>query len=164
MKYLPVILALLFLLPLVTSAVDVKLCWQPVVGSAYTVFQSFDLRTSFTALVTQPENSFLFTSDQPNSFFYVLAQKESLHLQWSASPDLDRVTGYAIYYACDSGLFNNRVDAGNNLDVVIEGLKPGKTYRFAAVAYDSDGVESDFSPVTCAGLTSQVTGLEISLK
>ena len=55
------------------------------------------------------------------------------------------VTGYALYYGTTSQHYSTRVDAGANTSATISSLQGGKTYYFAATAYDSSGDESPFS-------------------
>ena len=65
-------------------------------------------------------------------------------LAWNPSPDAG-VAGYKIYYGGASQTYTNSVDVGNVTNAVIKGLTGGVTYYFAATAYYSSGVESDFS-------------------
>lgn len=55
------------------------------------------------------------------------------------------IAGYKIYWGLSSGNYTGSQDIGNNTSVTITGLDEGKTYYFAATAYNGDGVESDFS-------------------
>lgn len=55
------------------------------------------------------------------------------------------VAGYMLYYGTNSEEYQFSVDVGNNTSCVISGLEEGKTYYFAATAYDMDDNESNFS-------------------
>ena len=68
----------------------------------------------------------------------------SLTLGWNPSPGTN-VAGYHLYYGGASGNYSNTVDAGTNTMATVSNLTIGATYYFAATAYDSDGLESDFS-------------------
>ena len=71
----------------------------------------------------------------------------SVTLAWDPSSSSD-VTGYNVYYGPASRTYTNMVTAGNATNVTISGLVAGSTYFFAATAYDSFGVESDYSNET----------------
>jgi len=69
---------------------------------------------------------------------------QTVTLAWDRSPSAD-ATGYNIYYGAHTGAYTNRVNVGNVSTVSVSGLKEGVTYYFAATAYNSSGLESDFS-------------------
>jgi hypothetical protein len=68
----------------------------------------------------------------------------SVNLAWDAvtAPDL---AGYKVHYGVASLNYGSTVDAGNSTTATVSGLEEGKTYFFAATAYDADGNSSDFS-------------------
>ena len=70
---------------------------------------------------------------------------QNVVLSWDASPS-PNVAGYNIYYGGGSLEYTNMIVVGNVTNVVISGLTQGRTYYFAATAYDISGVESDYSP------------------
>gem|GEM_PF-855831 len=72
---------------------------------------------------------------------------QSVTLAWDKSPDLN-VVGYNIYYGVASGTYTNHVDAGNATNRTIPGLVEGRTYFFAATAYNTTDLESVFSNET----------------
>lgn len=77
-------------------------------------------------------------------------------LAWDANHESD-LSGYIVHYGTVSRDYEFSVDVGNNVSVVISGLKMGKTYYFAVTAYDVDMNESDFSmeiPYKVHGLKS----------
>ncbi len=68
----------------------------------------------------------------------------SVTLAWDPSPDAG-VTGYRIYFGGVTGNYTNSATVGDVTTATIGNLNTNRTYFFAAVAYDSSGVESDFS-------------------
>src|SRR5262245_21964494 len=75
------------------------------------------------------------------------ATAASLNLAWDASTSSNAV-GYRIYYGSVSGNYTNSISAGNATNATVSGLVAGTRYYFAATAYDSFGVESDYSVET----------------
>lgn len=69
---------------------------------------------------------------------------QNVTLAWSPSNDAN-TTGYKIYYGLASHTYTQSVDVGNVTNVSITVPAAGGTYYFAATAYNSSGVESDFS-------------------
>lgn len=65
-------------------------------------------------------------------------------LAWDLSPDPSAV-GTKIYYGTSPRVYTSFYDAGTKSACNIDGLVRGITYYFTAVAYTSDGLESDFS-------------------
>ncbi|NPV04000.1 MAG: hypothetical protein HPY67_04630 [Syntrophaceae bacterium] len=65
-------------------------------------------------------------------------------LAWdpNAEPDL---AGYKVYSGTASRNYSGTVDVGNWTRCVMGGLEPGRTYYFAAKAYNATGSESDYS-------------------
>ncbi len=61
------------------------------------------------------------------------------------------LAGYKIHYGISSGNYTDVIDVGlppvidGRVQASIDNLAPGQTYYFAATAYDSAGVESDYS-------------------
>ncbi len=61
------------------------------------------------------------------------------------------LAGYKIYYGTVSGTYDNTIDVGNPAPVngriqgQVNGLVEGTTYYFAVTAYDTNGLESDYS-------------------
>ena len=68
----------------------------------------------------------------------------SVSLAWnpSAGPD---IAGYKIYYGAASLTYTNTTDVGNATNATVANLISGTTYFFAATAYDTSGLESDYS-------------------
>lgn len=71
----------------------------------------------------------------------------SVNLAWDPSASTN-VAGYNVYYGVASGIYTNVVPAGNVTNTTISGLASNTIYYFAATAYDSNGIESDFSVET----------------
>ena len=72
------------------------------------------------------------------------AQTSCVTLSWAASTDTN-VVGYNVYYGVESRVYTNSIDEGNVTTATICGLDIGTTYYFAVTAYDSFGLESDYS-------------------
>jgi hypothetical protein len=74
----------------------------------------------------------------------VPAKAAEITLAWdqNAEPNL---SGYKVYSGTASRNYAGAVDVGNWTSCVMSGLEPGKTYYFAAKAYNATGSESDYS-------------------
>jgi len=68
----------------------------------------------------------------------------NVNLAWDASPD-PTVVGYRVYYGGASGNYTNSFAVGPVTTAGVSNLVVGRTYYFSATAFDSAGVESDFS-------------------
>ena len=70
-------------------------------------------------------------------------------LSWDGNSEPD-IAGYKVYYKANSsgqpaGDYDNIIDVGNVTTRTLEGLEEGVVYYFAVTAYDTSGLESDFS-------------------
>ena len=65
-------------------------------------------------------------------------------LAWDANVEPD-IAGYKVYYGTTSRMYPFPVDAGNLTTQSVSNLQEGLTYYFAATAYNTEGLESDFS-------------------
>ena len=72
------------------------------------------------------------------------AQTLDVSLAWDPNPETD-IAGYRLYYGTEPGVYSAPVDVGNVVTGVVPGLSPGTLYYFAATAYNTSGLESDFS-------------------
>jgi hypothetical protein len=68
----------------------------------------------------------------------------SVTLAWDLSTD-PSVVGYKLYYGGSSRTYTNFVTVGATNSATITGLQMGATYYFAATAFDSAGLESEYS-------------------
>jgi hypothetical protein len=75
------------------------------------------------------------------------ARAESVTLAWNPSVT-PGVTGYNLYYGTSSHNYSASVSAGSATNLTVSGLTAGINYFFAVTAYDSFGIESDFSVET----------------
>ncbi|MCU0587208.1 MAG: fibronectin type III domain-containing protein [Syntrophobacteraceae bacterium] len=78
----------------------------------------------------------------------LLLTQASLHaaqvtLAWDANAE--PVAGYRLHYGHASGAYPNSVDAGKGTTYTWPNLADGKTYYFAATAYDESNNQSDYS-------------------
>jgi hypothetical protein len=65
----------------------------------------------------------------------------SVTLAWDPNPE-GNLAGYKVYYGTASGSYSIKVDVGNWTSLTISNLEAGRTYYFAATAYDTGGEES----------------------
>lgn len=73
-----------------------------------------------------------------------LATAAEVQLAWDPSPDAD-VTGYRLYWGYQSGTYEGMLDVGNTTTTTAGPLADATTYFFAVTAYNSSGLESDYS-------------------
>jgi PKD repeat protein len=66
------------------------------------------------------------------------------NVAWDANPDT-QVAGYYLYYGQNSGSYTGKIDVGNKTNYSVSNLTEGKTYYFAATAYDLARTESGYS-------------------
>jgi len=93
--------------------------------------------------------------------FFALAPFSSLatgnaSVSWDPSTD-PAVVGYTVYYGGGTGLYTNTVGAGASTSAVVSNLTEGAAYFFAAVSYDSFGIESDFSTEVAYTVPAKLT-------
>jgi hypothetical protein len=75
---------------------------------------------------------------------FTVVENPVVSFAWDPSPD-SSVTGYNMHYGNSSGNYTECIDVGNNDTWSCSGLVPGTTYYFAVTAYNSQGLESDYS-------------------
>jgi fibronectin type 3 domain-containing protein len=69
-------------------------------------------------------------------------QAQSVTLAWDP---VSGVSGYKLYQGGASRVYTNSINTGTATQEIISGLNVGATYYFAVTAYDSNGLESDYS-------------------
>ena len=84
--------------------------------------------------------------------FVPCAQAGEVALAWDANSEPD-ISGYRIYVGVESRQYNNVIDVGNNASCVVSGLEQGRAYYFAATAYNTMDLESNFSNEVMAMLS-----------
>ena len=72
------------------------------------------------------------------------ASASQITVAWDRCTD-PNIAGYYLYYGIKSGNYQYKVKVGNYNSCAVSGLENGKTYYFAATAYDSQLNESAFS-------------------
>jgi chitinase len=72
------------------------------------------------------------------------AYAASVELEWDPNTE-PQLAGYKVYWGNSSGNYTNSKNVGNTTFCTITELDEGKTYYFAATAYDGDGTESGYS-------------------
>jgi hypothetical protein len=70
--------------------------------------------------------------------------QSSVNLAWDASPG-GSIGGYRLYDGAASRTYTNVIDVGNVTTQAVTNLAIGVTYFFAITAYDTNGLESDYS-------------------
>jgi len=65
-------------------------------------------------------------------------------LSWDQNVEPE-LAGYRIYYGTARGSYSVQIDVCNVTKYKVTGLMAGKTYYFAATAYDTSGYESGYS-------------------
>ena len=82
---------------------------------------------------------------------------QSVTVMWDANPEPD-VIGYRLFYGGESGVYTNQVDVPGPM-AVVNNLSEGETYYFAAIAYNSNGFESQLSTEISYTPGAQTSGL-----
>jgi len=93
----------------------------------------------------------------------VSARAASVTLAWNKNPEPD-VAGYRIYFGPQGGTPTTTLDAGNATNRVVTGLQEGASYSFFATAYNSAGLESDFSTAINYTVPSAANNLVVTLE
>ncbi len=65
-------------------------------------------------------------------------------VSWDANTEAD-LAGYKIYWGTVPGNYTNSISVGKVTTLTLSNLVAGVTYYIAATAYNSSGLESDFS-------------------
>ena len=86
-------------------------------------------------------------------FFLPCAMAGEVTLAWDPNPETD-IAGYRIYVGAESHRYDDVIDVGRNTTCVVSGLEEGRTYYFAATAYNTVNLESDFSNEVAATLSA----------
>lgn len=71
--------------------------------------------------------------------------KFGVTLIWERNTETN-IGGYKTYHGTNSRSYQFVTDAGNKTNQAVSNLVVGQTYWFAATAYNTVGVESEFSP------------------
>jgi hypothetical protein len=72
------------------------------------------------------------------------ANAASVDLQWDPNSEPE-LAGYRVYWGTSSGNYSASKDVGKTTTTTITGVEEGKTYYFAATAYDGLNNESEYS-------------------
>ena len=117
-------------------------------GTRYYVQTSTNWLTWTAATNTTATNvSLAFTGGQPRMFSLSAsnAPPQAVTLAWNPSVPSTNVAGYFLYYGGATGSYTNQLNIGLGTNAVVSNLVAGTTYYFAATAYTSSGLESDYS-------------------
>lgn len=63
---------------------------------------------------------------------------------WDPNPETD-IGGYKIYHGTNSRFYTTITNVGNTTNAILGGFTRGRKYYFAATAYNTNALESDFS-------------------
>jgi len=74
-----------------------------------------------------------------------ISDDATVGFSWSPNPERD-VAGYKLYVGTLPGIYAGYVDVGLTTSFHLQDLIRGTTYYFALTAYNSSGLESDFTP------------------
>ena len=72
------------------------------------------------------------------------AAQSSVSLAWNADSG-NNIAGYNLYYGVASHNYTTKVTTGHSTNASVSNLAVGTTYFFAVTAYDTSGLESDYS-------------------
>ena len=98
----------------------------------YLIFRSFFVLIFFIGLILIP------------CPYPTLAHSAQVTIAWDPNTD-PNIAGYKVYYGYSSRNYPFVCDTGNHTTCAISGLEEGKTYYFAATAYDLWNNESSYS-------------------
>ena len=87
------------------------------------------------------------------------AEAAPVTLSWVANSE-SNISGYKIYYGLSSGNYSSIINAGNSTTYHFSNLSAGQTYYFVVTAYNSSGLESNYSSeksLSIAGLAPTPT-------
>lgn len=73
----------------------------------------------------------------------VFSATRSVTVMWNANPEPD-IVGYRLLYGRESGVYTEQIDVPGPIAIATN-LLTGETYYFAAVAYNSGGLQSELS-------------------
>src|SRR2546422_4112722 len=73
-----------------------------------------------------------------------LSSAAQVTLAWDPNTEAD-LAGYRLYYGLSNRNYSSVTDVGNFATNTVPGLAEGTTYFFAVTAYNTSGLESDFS-------------------
>lgn len=75
----------------------------------------------------------------------LMARADSIGLAWDPMRSAN-VAGYRVYQGGASRIYTNWIDAGKAIEIRVDGLdRTNGIYFWAVTAYDTNGLESDFS-------------------
>jgi hypothetical protein len=73
-----------------------------------------------------------------------LAHAFDVTIEWDANQE-SNIAGYTVYVGLESRNYATSIDAGPATQQIVQSLTTGHAYYFAVTAYDTDGLESEFS-------------------
>lgn len=113
------------------------------------------MKSVFSRIIFLPFVLFFFLS-------YSISYAAQATLTWDPPAVSTDVTGYMIHYGTASGTYSQSIDVGNTTSYTVSNLNDGKTYYFAATAYNRTGQKSVYSNEVSKGTPIQQYLLVIS--
>ena len=97
------------------------------------------------------------------AFAVTPAQAQQVQLTWDAplqtnGTPVPNLAGYKLYYGSQSGQYPTMIPVGMKTTYTVTNLSAGRTYYFAAKAYNSTGTESAFSNEVSVTLPTNTPG------
>jgi hypothetical protein len=118
-------------------------------GTVYNVYRRDVLGIGGWTLYDQPKTNIVAYWLDPTkaSAFYAVTATQNVRtvtLAWDPSAS-SGIAGYKLYSGVASRNYTNSANAGSATTLTVSNLVPRNTYYFAATAYDTNGIESDYS-------------------
>jgi len=113
------------------------------IGSSYTLGSDLSVgiyRLDVTAFTADGSRA----GSATHAFTVLENQLVQTTLEWDPNIEPD-LAGYKLYYGSSSGDYPYSVDVGNQTTYTLTDLEADKTYYIAATAYNTTGLESDYS-------------------
>jgi hypothetical protein len=88
-----------------------------------------------------------------------VAHSAEIALTWEANTE-PNLTGYRVYYGTASETYYYSVDIGNVTSCSVSNLLVGQTYYFVVTAYNTDGIESEYSEEVSVAVEAPIAGTD----
>jgi len=128
---------------------DNVICTWYINGEARAIGSSYTLGSNLAVGIYRLDVT-AFTADgsragsATHAFTVLENQLVQTTLEWDPNIEPD-LAGYKLYYGSSSGDYPYSVDVGNQTTYTLTDLEADKTYYIAATAYNTTGLESDYS-------------------
>jgi hypothetical protein len=102
------------------------------------------MKTIAVRLPRRSRNLIIFSMLLAGILLSMLAHAETVTMAWDQNTESD-LAGYRLHYGTVSRSYTQSIDVGNVTQYAISELAAGRTYYFAATAYNAAGSESGYS-------------------